>query len=837
MKNRYFSLFLFCFSLVSFGQIVNIPDANFKNKLVNTNCASLQAGGSYNTDVDTNNNGEIEENEASQILRLNLDNSNIATLEGLQSFTNLQELFVNGNNLTSVDFSTLNSLRSIQCSYNELTSIVLGQNVIYFEAEGNQLTNADFIAAAPNLIALILSTNLLTNLNAVGVLVNLRYLDVSSNLIASIDTSTLTLLESLYIDHNNLTSLTIPNSCTVLHCAYNQIASIDLTGLQLFGLNVSYNQLTSLEIPSTCNFEKGALSISGNLYTSVTLPTTTIGSFQCNDTRLISLKVPRDTGPYDLEPFQIQNNLYLQNLDATISGLCIYNPDWVCMQQITGNSALEFICVNEVYLQQSNAPTLEYIASLNNPNLFFTSYCSFTPVANYNTLSGNIKIDIDGGGCSDTDTPAPSIPVKIERFGQNVGSVFTYANGNYTTFSTSFGQTTLTPQFENPYYIVTPASYTSSFVDFGNTETVNFCITPNGVHNDLEAGLIAITPALSGFDATYKIIYKNKGTTTQSGNVTFNFNDFYSDFVSATVVPSTQSGDWISWAYTNLAPFETREITIILNVNSPLESPAVNPGDLLILGAQVSSSATDETYLDNYANLTQVVVGSIDPNDKQVSALAFYYEYADVVDLYYTIRFQNLGTFAAENIVVADILSNKLNDSKLQMVSSSHPYMSRYNTQTRKLEFIFEGINLPAAIDDEPGSHGYVSFKINPVSTITLGQTIENNASIYFDFNAPVLTNTTSTIIETLLQTDSFNNATFTLHPNPVKNTINIDVASGVIIQSISIYNPLGQLVKTLTVSEVTTSSSIDVSSLKTGTYFMEIASNNGKTTKKFVKL
>jgi Secretion system C-terminal sorting domain len=75
------------------------------------------------------------------------------------------------------------------------------------------------------------------------------------------------------------------------------------------------------------------------------------------------------------------------------------------------------------------------------------------------------------------------------------------------------------------------------------------------------------------------------------------------------------------------------------------------------------------------------------------------------------------------------------------------------------------------------------------------------------------------------------------LYPNPAINTININVASGVIIESIAVYNPLGQLVKTLVTSELNSSLSIDVSALKTGTYFMEITSNNGKTTKKFVKL
>jgi hypothetical protein len=74
------------------------------------------------------------------------------------------------------------------------------------------------------------------------------------------------------------------------------------------------------------------------------------------------------------------------------------------------------------------------------------------------------------------------------------------------------------------------------------------------------------------------------------------------------------------------------------------------------------------------------------------------------------------------------------------------------------------------------------------------------------------------------------------LYPNPAQNTVNINVVSEVNLESISIYNPLGQLVKTLIANEINTSLSLDVTALKTGTYFMEINSNYGKTTKKFVK-
>lgn len=842
---------------VCFGQIVNIPNANFKNALLHTSCAITTTSGGIRVDVDSNNDGEIQVSEATTVTKLFIENNNITSLEGILSFTILEVLSCENNQLTQLSLSNLDNLYNIDCSDNNLTNLDLSgiSSLLVLYCAGNELVNLD-LSTNVNLGHINCQYNALATLNITG-LSNLTEVNCQSNQLQNLDfhaalsMNNLTCNNNLLTDlilpqslsflncsYNNLTSLVLPTSLRGLRCSHNQLTQLDLTGLDLNDLWVGYNQLTNLIIPTPSSYSQfNFLEISGNLYTSLTIPEIPIVNFICNETQLTSVKFTYPT--YNANnglTFEIRNNPNLQSIFMKNGDTYIcYDPE-TCGALIENNPSLEFICLDDAKITAFPA-VLQALQNVNNPNLYFTSYCSFTPGGNFNTTLGNVKFDFENNGCDLNDLTIPNFSLKISQNNTILGTTFCNNFGNYAVYSTETNtNTTLTPQFENPYFTVSPAFYISSFVDFGNTETANFCIVPNGIHNDLEAGVIAITPARPGFDATYKIVYKNKGTTTQSGTVTFNFNDFYSDFVSASSVPNNIQPDLLTWNFANLAPFETREITIVLNVNSPVEVPAVNAGDLLIFSSQVSGQ-TDETYMDNYANLTQVVVGSMDPNDKQVSALSYFYEYADVEDLYYTIRFQNLGTFAAENVVVADVLSNKLNANKLQMVSSSHPYVSRYNALTRKLEFIFEGINLPAAIDNEPGSHGYVSFKIKPVSTITLGQTIENKADIYFDFNAPVATNTTSTYIETLLKASTFENNTFTLHPNPAKHSINMTVSSGVIIQSIAIYNPLGQLVKTLTDDELSSSSSIDVTALKTGTYFMEINSNQGKTTKKFVKL
>ena len=56
---------------------------------------------------------------------------------------------------------------------------------------------------------------------------------------------------------------------------------------------------------------------------------------------------------------------------------------------------------------------------------------------------------------------------------------------------------------------------------------------------------------------------------------------------------------------------------------------------------------------------------------------------------------------------------------------------------------------LPDSNRNEPASHGFVQFSVSPVPQTPLGTIIRNRASIYFDFNSPVLTNTVLHTVDT----------------------------------------------------------------------------------------
>jgi hypothetical protein len=304
------------------------------------------------------------------------------------------------------------------------------------------------------------------------------------------------------------------------------------------------------------------------------------------------------------------------------------------------------------------------------------------------------------------------------------------------------------------------------------------------------------------------------------------------DLVFASPI-SIQTNGNLSWIFSNLKPFETREITFRLNLNSPVEIPALNNGDILKFVAKIASQNTDETPIDNTFTLNQTVVGSYDPNDK--TCLEGDIITPDLIGEYvhYMIRFENTGTYYAENIVVKDIIDlNKLDISTLIPTSSSHSFVTKIS-EGNKVEFIFENINLPF---DDANNDGYIAFKIKTKSTLKVGDTFTNDANIYFDYNFPILTNKATSTFSAALSTKDFDFLKyFILYPNPSHQNLNISKNENIEIKTFEIYDVLGQLV--IVVPNANSVSSIDISKLRAGSYFIKVKSDKGDSSMKFIKI
>jgi hypothetical protein len=490
---------------------------------------------------------------------------------------------------------------------------------------------------------------------------------------------------------------------------------------------------------------------------------------------------------------------------------------------------LNYICADEGQLS-----SIQNIINQNGyTNCTTNSYCSFNPGGNYYTIMGNVKYDINSDGCSNSDVNYPDLKLSFAS-GSTTTNLIANNSGTYS-YSLVAGNHTVTPIIQNTnYFQVSPTNFSVSFPSQSNPYTQNICIVPNGNHNDLEVMMYAPphNPAgIPGFTGYYLIKYKNKGTTTQSGTVVMTINDAIFDYISSYPSISNQEVNSLTWDYTNLQPFETREILVNLHLNSPTDSPAVNIGDLLEFSTIIYPVDIDETQNDNRCNLNFYAINSFDPNDKTCleGTIIAPEKVGDYV--HYLIRFENNGTANAQNIVVKDMIdTTKFDINSLIPMASSHSFVTRI-TNTNQVEFIFQNIQLPF---NDANNDGYVAFKIKTKPTLVLGNTFSNTASIYFDYNYPIVTNTYTTTIVALANPD-FEFATyFVLSPNPAKNVLNIQTKSVIALSSISIYNTLGQLV--LVIPNAKETSSIDVSSLTTGTYFIKVVSDKGSSNAKFIK-
>lgn len=222
-------------------------------------------------------------------------------------------------------------------------------------------------------------------------------------------------------------------------------------------------------------------------------------------------------------------------------------------------------------------------------------------------------------------------------------------------------------------------------------------------------------------------------------------------------------------------------------------------------------------------------IGSWDPNDKRVYPIGYGANHAiyATTDLEYHIRFQNTGTDTAFKVVIMDTLSTHLDPTSIVLGASSHPYHWELKAGGI-LVVTFDQIMLPDSNVNEPASHGFVKFKIKQRPNNPLNTVINNTAAIYFDWNAPVITNTVfNTVDEDFIvavkKIDKKSNLIIQAYPNPFDNQTTIKVTGANYEQlAIRVVDVAGREVQ---VESVERQSSITIHrrGMDTGVYFFQI--------------
>jgi uncharacterized repeat protein (TIGR01451 family) len=305
-------------------------------------------------------------------------------------------------------------------------------------------------------------------------------------------------------------------------------------------------------------------------------------------------------------------------------------------------------------------------------------------------------------------------------------------------------------------------------------------------------------------------------------------------FATGTSTPGfTISGDTVSWTYSNLMPGQNQTYQGDFN-NGPA-------GDTVTFTYIDSVFDASWNFKRVYSNsFTYVIACSFDPNDKAVDPPGVYSEHFTLMneELQYTIRFQNTGNDTAFNVRILDTLDANLNLSTLQIIASSHP-VSLQATPGGALQFIFSNILLPDSIVDEPGSHGYVVYKIQHNPGLTEGTVIYNTAHIIFDMNPAVVTNTTYndmvSMIPTAIAENSLSSGGY-IYPNPVTDQAWVYLYGSTQGRHlITIYNSIG---KKLLSATFTGNQYLLKEKLPEGIYLVSVTDADGKLTyhSRFIK-
>ena len=363
------------------------------------------------------------------------------------------------------------------------------------------------------------------------------------------------------------------------------------------------------------------------------------------------------------------------------------------------------------------------------------------------TLSGTLYIDQNNNGQRDASEGPMPYPQLITDAGQNLATASTAGTGEYRLSGVAGSAFSISPASLHPAYTLgSPTVRTGTFPATGGTTSgLDFGLVPIANRTDLRLALTAYSPSRPGFTTRYRLTLENMGSTSiPAGTATLTL-DALMQYISSTPA-GTVAGRVLSLPYAALAPFGVASYDLLFSLPTNTALGTV----LNTIGA--APVAGDVAPADNTATLAQTVVGSFDPNSMEVNYQRLTpAQVAAKQPLDYTIHFQNLGTAPAQNVILSDTLNfQKLNPATLLLVAQSHNCLwslTSTGPNTGLLTVRFLGINLPEQNTDVIRSMGFVRFRVQPRPTLAVGEIIPNRASIVFDYNDGIRTNTATTTV------------------------------------------------------------------------------------------
>jgi hypothetical protein len=446
-------------------------------------------------------------------------------------------------------------------------------------------------------------------------------------------------------------------------------------------------------------------------------------------------------------------------------------------------------------------------------------------------FAGTVFYDANENGAID----AGDIPLPYQRVWNVTDDnyVFSGTDGKYRAYA-------IPGEYEVQVFPLpgwTPQGDTQSYVlqlDSLFLEGFDFLVKPIGIPRAITAHFTAGFTRCNS-PAPHWISVHNNGALSGAAELRLTY-DERCEYLSAWPLPDEVDNHTLVWQTPGLPPFGSFPIELEL-----LMPDEQSTGEMLSYLLVVEGSFVDgTTTAPDSAEYSAVVRCAYDPNDKLASSEG-YFEGSHVAwdaPLVYTVRFQNTGNDTAYTVIIVDTLDRNLDLHTFELISHSHPMRATLSSEG-VLHFIFENIYLPDSTTDFAGSQGFVKYRIRGDGG-GLPLLVQNTAQIYFDFNEPIITNTTENwLVEWVSSTSAPGKRELPVKvmPNPAAHRVLLfaeePFSAGTFF---SIHSVGGQVLRTEKMAAASQMHELDMSALPPGIYFVQILSDRGSATKKVVK-
>lgn len=391
------------------------------------------------------------------------------------------------------------------------------------------------------------------------------------------------------------------------------------------------------------------------------------------------------------------------------------------------------------------------------------------------TISGLAFWDKNANGQFDPEeTVIKNLPIQLSP---NATSTFTGSDGKYR-FYVPDGRYQISVQPDECWQLTTDSlSYTVNVVDnVALNKNFGFQLVPKAqaVQPRLSSG-----PTRCGFDVPFVLSVHNEGCVPSKGMFGL-VRSPLAKYLSSNISPDRVRGDTLLWNYTSLVGTAAQQLKLSFQI-----AGTDFLGDTIrITTLAYFENPQGKLQLGGVYNYRSEIRCAYDPNDKlntpnRRSAYPKNYTLFNE-SMEFLIRFQNTGNDTAFTVVIRDTLDKNLDWSTFRPLVGSHPFETHIQPNGA-IVFTFKNILLPDHKTNEPLSHGFVSYRVSPKADLPEQTEIHNTAYIYFDFNPPIQTNTTSNVlVSTLPRTTATKGLTTTLdhqlYPNPFGDILSLHI-------------------------------------------------------------